>query len=1198
MTSFPLPPPPPLPTPPTPGVAGAAAPQPPAPPAAGAGTPPLPPVPVPRPPLPNLGYTPHTGGVVSHASALRPADQAQDDGRRMLEDFNRIRQNPGRLSGDIRGVVPNQFYDQQPQAPQQSAPGDSRLSPGISPSYADLSRLHQSQGRVADAHGQVADAGRKGVAAADRGIQLADQASQNIQRIIRQGGQQQAEITQKMIADLEGLKARAEAIRRQLDGIGPQASTPPVPPAPEQPKWLRDGYYERGPDGVTAKTGPDGKPIPLAGVIGPDGRPVADPLMGYLRAKGDPRVHQIAVNREVAAFNALPTPEEKQRAYAAMSPQARQSVIAQAKTNAVPLGPNTVPQTFTGSGFADRAITRAGDAVAAPTRLVSAAYNQGLQAVDRARAGDWDGVGRSIGAPAQGLTGRLLDNPADPFDVTGAVGGMLGYQDASLPRTGWGEGIAPADADVATGANPFGDTANLRQVTRENAAGGGNTPLAMGSQRFTPTVGGVAGDVAQTAGLVAGGGLGTVTGVAGSALGGEAAGSAADAGLLPEQYRGLAEGVGSIGGGVGGGLAGRGVTPAGAKPQLVIPVKPQPAAVARPSVNVGSSGPNAMAPPAPAVQRPFVSPPASPASVSPTSPTFVPPAYRAGGDAKALVPPAPTGLFLDDIGRRVALGGSPSNPLFPTGASSPVSARPLAPLAPAPLPSAASRAVRSMRETGPLPSYAVEPLLDRVTGPVAGFFTARPPVEGLNAAGRFLRSGMNAAVLTPSRFATGEGALQGTGRVARGLYQGVRGQDGARANIGGGLRQLGVYGGVLPAGAAAAHLLAGQDSALTPDQAAAMNADSLINKPQGLGSAASMAVMLPAYGALAAPTAATNLGEGAWNTLTGDGPGLGDRVRGVANSLQNVGTVAGKMRTPDVAQIADHVAGGVRDGVPGAAKLFPPSPPASAFALTPDPSQPETESTPEANGMAGAVGGPAFAAAQQQMRQQMQQALATADPAVARRAAEVKQTPEFQQHAVRMQQQNPQAAAALGPDGMAQLATVGPAIRGVVSKVGDPARLGGYLSNPRHSETRQAFAAFAKQTTGQDVSQHTAPGLWQRFVEQPTWVKALIVGGLSFAAIKLLGGIFGGGDDGEDDGRGRRRSGGGSSFLSSILPFLGIGAGAWALGGGTLSKAPTLAQLKYNVGIGPPPAAADKPGASVAAPGALGFGAFANPSPR
>lgn len=71
----------------------------------------------------------------------------------------------------------------------------------------------------------------------------------------------------------------------------------------------------------------------------------------------------------------------------------------------------------------------------------------------------------------------------------------------------------------------------------------------------------------------------------------------------------------------------------------------------------------------------------------------------------------------------------------------------------------------------------------------------------------------------------------------------------------------------------------------------------------------------------------------------------------------------------------------------------------------------------------------------------------------------------------------------------------------------------------------------------------------------------LLVGlGLGAGAVGLLMNVFGGDDDDEDG------KGGGSSWFTRLLPFLGLGAAAWGLGGGTFSELPSWAKLKGNVG--------------------------------
>lgn len=67
------------------------------------------------------------------------------------------------------------------------------------------------------------------------------------------------------------------------------------------------------------------------------------------------------------------------------------------------------------------------------------------------------------------------------------------------------------------------------------------------------------------------------------------------------------------------------------------------------------------------------------------------------------------------------------------------------------------------------------------------------------------------------------------------------------------------------------------------------------------------------------------------------------------------------------------------------------------------------------------------------------------------------------------------------------------------------------------------------------------PGFGTYWAGLPVGSKVLAIGGLSIAAITALRSMFGG-DDEEDE----------PSFLMKVLPFLGLGAAAWGLGGGTL----------------------------------------------
>jgi hypothetical protein len=65
-------------------------------------------------------------------------------------------------------------------------------------------------------------------------------------------------------------------------------------------------------------------------------------------------------------------------------------------------------------------------------------------------------------------------------------------------------------------------------------------------------------------------------------------------------------------------------------------------------------------------------------------------------------------------------------------------------------------------------------------------------------------------------------------------------------------------------------------------------------------------------------------------------------------------------------------------------------------------------------------------------------------------------------------------------------------------------------------------------------------GYWSQL---PSSSKMLAIGGLSLAAIMTLRSLFASKDDDDE------------SFLTKILPVLGIGIGAWGLGGGTLGFA-------------------------------------------
>lgn len=61
--------------------------------------------------------------------------------------------------------------------------------------------------------------------------------------------------------------------------------------------------------------------------------------------------------------------------------------------------------------------------------------------------------------------------------------------------------------------------------------------------------------------------------------------------------------------------------------------------------------------------------------------------------------------------------------------------------------------------------------------------------------------------------------------------------------------------------------------------------------------------------------------------------------------------------------------------------------------------------------------------------------------------------------------------------------------------------------------------------------------------------KLLAIGGLSITAISLLKNMFGSKNGKDEDDE---------SFLSKVLPFLGVGAAAWGLGGGSFTSAPKL----------------------------------------
>lgn len=81
-------------------------------------------------------------------------------------------------------------------------------------------------------------------------------------------------------------------------------------------------------------------------------------------------------------------------------------------------------------------------------------------------------------------------------------------------------------------------------------------------------------------------------------------------------------------------------------------------------------------------------------------------------------------------------------------------------------------------------------------------------------------------------------------------------------------------------------------------------------------------------------------------------------------------------------------------------------------------------------------------------------------------------------------------------------------------------------------------------------------GYWSRL---PSTSKILAIAGVSLAGISLLRSMFGSGkkkDDEEED----------EGFLMKALPFIGIGAAAWGIGGGTFSSLPEMKH--YNRFIG------------------------------
>ncbi len=88
----------------------------------------------------------------------------------------------------------------------------------------------------------------------------------------------------------------------------------------------------------------------------------------------------------------------------------------------------------------------------------------------------------------------------------------------------------------------------------------------------------------------------------------------------------------------------------------------------------------------------------------------------------------------------------------------------------------------------------------------------------------------------------------------------------------------------------------------------------------------------------------------------------------------------------------------------------------------------------------------------------------------------------------------------------------------------------------------------------------TAPaGFKGYWAELPPASKILAVAGLSMAAISFLRSAFSSGDKDDEPG-----------FLSRVLPYLGLGAAAWGLGGGTLwgDKGVSMPQMSHYQNLG------------------------------
>lgn len=148
------------------------------------------------------------------------------------------------------------------------------------------------------------------------------------------------------------------------------------------------------------------------------------------------------------------------------------------------------------------------------------------------------------------------------------------------------------------------------------------------------------------------------------------------------------------------------------------------------------------------------------------------------------------------------------------------------------------------------------------------------------------------------------------------------------------------------------------------------------------------------------------------------------------------------------------------------------------------------------------------------------------------------------------------ASGAAGEAASRAIGSTGKAITGLLSKTGN---LTNALQAAKQAPDPSAFSAAigvpaAVAAQGGDPSSAGTSELSKYWNELPSSSRILAVAGLSLTAISALRSMFSSGDDDDE------------SFLSKVLPYLGIAGAAWGLGGGTIGLSrenlPSVANYK------------------------------------